>query len=158
MIWAKKLRSLPFPGSPGVSYKTKKLEVDRCPGLSNMRNQLTLYRNPPPSPLPPLPPSPPRWWEWVLGWRSIVAASQLMAGSPPSPFDQHPFCPQHCISVSQCCIAALYRTLRVGFSPRLFVFVRGSSLSEPCLYPLSLSPHCTAHLHSIRHNLLEIFL
>ena len=57
---SKKLRSLPFPGSPGVSYKTKKLEVDRYPGLPNMRNQLTLYRNPPPSPLPPLPPSPPR--------------------------------------------------------------------------------------------------
>ena len=29
-------------------------------------------------------------------------------------------------------------TSRVGFSPRLFVFVRGSSLSATCLYPLSL--------------------
>ena len=29
-------------------------------------------------------------------------------------------------------------TPRVGFSPRLFVSVRGSSLSEPCLYPLFL--------------------
>ena len=100
----------------------------------------------------------------------INCGSQLMAGSPPSPFDQHPFCLEHNTAhtthntthnVAQhykhC--AMLYRThcsvrttlgvLGVGFSPRLFVSVRGCSLSETCLYPLFLSSlYTTFPLHS----------
>ena len=71
-------------------------------------------------------------------WRSIVAAvdgrkSSLSIWPPPIlSATPSPSYRTHYPVISN-------TTSRVGFSPRLFVFVRGSSLSATCLYPLSFS-------------------
>ena len=73
-----------------------------------------------------------------------MAASQLMAGSPPSPFDQHPFCEQRnttslyrCIAVSH---GALYDAEGGVQSPPFCVppgkfFVRALFVSSLSLHP-----------------------
>ena len=137
------------------SQRSCKLRDSRLP---NMRNQLTLdarikLPSSPSSSLPPfpiffsscsssasriLPDENARLWElsWVGDqlWQQSVDGRKSSLSIWPTP-------------ILLAAPTQLYRTHcsvrrplgRVGFSPRLFLFVRGSSLSQPCLYPLSFS-------------------